>query len=76
MLDPSFIIETKNGYHIYWLLDEEIYKDEISPKKEWNDAVDKWEKIEQSIVTKLNADPVVKDITRILRVGLLLEKEW
>lgn len=67
MLDPSFIIETKNGYHIYWLLDEEIYKDEVT-EKEWNDAVDKWEKIEQSIVTKLNADPVVKDITRILRV--------
>ena len=28
ILDPSFITETKNGYHIFWLLDESIYKEE------------------------------------------------
>ena len=66
-LDPTFIIETKNGWHIYWVLDEPIYKEEISPE-EWDSSVAKWEKIEQSIVTTLNADPVVKDLTRILRV--------
>lgn len=66
-LDPSFIIETQNGYHIYWLLDEPIYKDEITTE-EWEASVVQWERIEQAIVTELNADPVVKDITRILRV--------
>ena len=67
ILDPSFITETKNGYHIFWLLDESIYKEELS-EEAWSEAVSKWEKIEQSIVTTLKADPVVKDITRILRI--------
>lgn len=67
-LEPTFITETKNGYHIYWLLDEVIYKDEIFGEITWDDYVSRWEKIEQTIVTTLKADPVVKDITRILRV--------
>ena len=66
-LDPTFITETKNGYHIYWLLDEVIYKNEIAPE-EWDEAVARWERIEQSIVTALDADKAVKDLTRILRV--------
>lgn len=66
-LMPTFITETKNGYHIFWLLDEPIYKDEIT-EEDWNLAVSRWERIEQSIVTTLNADPVVKDITRIMRI--------
>ena len=66
-LNPTFITETKNGYHIYWLLDEPIYKNEITPEV-WTQAVSDWERIEQNIVTELKADPAVKDITRILRV--------
>ncbi len=66
-LDPTFILETKNGYHIYWLLDEPIYKDEME-KDEWDKTIAKWEKIEQSIVTTLNADQAVKDVPRILRI--------
>lgn len=67
LLEPTFIIETKNGYHMYWLLDEPIFKDEIFGEESWEDYVTKWERIEQSIVTTLKADPVVKDLTRILR---------
>jgi len=66
-LDPTFILETMNGYHIYWCLDEIIYKEEITPE-EWEKSITRWEKIEQNIVTALKADPVVKDLTRILRV--------
>jgi len=66
-LNPTFITETKNGYHVYWLLDEPIYKEEVTPE-EWTKSVADWERIEQSIVTALDADPAVKDITRILRV--------
>ena len=66
-LNPTFIIETKNGYHIYWLLDEPIYKSETTPE-EWESTVARWERIEQAIVLELKSDPVVKDITRILRV--------
>ena len=65
-LSPSFILETYHGYHIYWLLDEALYKED-SPE-EWDEIVARWEKIEQSIVTTLKSDPVVKDITRIMRV--------
>lgn len=67
ILDPSFITETKNGYHVYWLLDEVIYKDECFGN-DWTDAVERWEKLEENIVRTLNADKVVKDLTRILRV--------
>lgn len=66
-LDPTFIIETQNGYHFYWVLDEPIYREEISIQ-EWEEAVIRWEQLEMNIVKELNADPVVKDLTRILRV--------
>lgn len=65
--DPTFIIETKRGYHIYWLLDEPIYKEECT-EEEWNNHIARWEKIELAIVKEFDADPVVKDIPRILRV--------
>lgn len=67
LLDPTFIIETKRGYHVYWVLDEPIYKEDLS-ESEWKTAMSKWEAIEASIVKALDADKVVKDIPRILRV--------
>lgn len=66
-LSPSYILETKNGYHLYWLLDEGVYRDEVSPE-EWDAAVLRWERIEATVVATLKADPVVKDLTRILRI--------
>lgn len=65
-LMPSYILETKNGYHLYWMLDETIYRDECTPQ-EWETAVSRWERIEQTVVSTLKADPVVKDLTRIMR---------
>jgi len=65
-LEPTFILETKNGYHLYWLLDEPIAKEDLTID-EWNSTCSRWEKIEQSLVVYLKADPVVKDIPRILR---------
>lgn len=66
-LMPTYILETKNGYHLYWLLDEAIEKEGLSAE-EWEAYVVRWERIEQSIVTTLKADPVVKDLTRIMRI--------
>ncbi len=66
-LDPTFILETKNGYHIYWLLDEAIFKSEVTDNV-WKESISKWEKIEQSLVIDLKADEKVKDIPRILRI--------
>lgn len=65
-LMPTYILETKNGHHIYWLLDEVIHRDDCTDE-DWALIVERWERIEQSIVTALNADPVVKDLTRIMR---------
>jgi P4 family phage/plasmid primase-like protien len=67
ILDPTYVIETRNGFHVYWVLDEPIFKEEVSAEA-WNEAVEKWERIEQNIVSNLNADPAVKDLTRILRI--------
>jgi len=66
-LDPTFILETKNGHHIYWALDEHIYKEDFT-EEEWLQHISRWEDIEQRIVVTLKADLVVKDVTRILRV--------
>ncbi len=66
-LDPTFILETKNGYHIYWLLDEPLYKADMNID-EWSTAIIEWEQIERSIVLDLKADTVVKDVPRILRI--------
>ncbi len=66
-LMPTFILETKNGHHLYWLLDEPVFRDEVSDA-EWVSAIATWERIEASVVATLKADPVVKDLTRILRI--------
>lgn len=66
ILNPTFITETFNGFHFYWLLDEPIYKEEV---ENWDELVAEWERIEQSIVDTIkDADKQVKDIPRILRV--------
>lgn len=66
-LNPSFILETGHGHHFYWLLDEPIYKLEVSPE-EWEFATQRWTAIEQAIVAALKGDNNCKDIPRILRV--------
>lgn len=65
-LEPTFILETKNGYHIYWILDEPVYKEDMT-EEEWKEVCNRWERIENAIVVDLKADPGVKDIPRILR---------
>ncbi len=66
-LMPTYILETKNGYHIYWLPDEPIFREDYTPE-EWEAVIARWERVEQTIVTTLKADPVVKDVPRILRM--------
>jgi len=66
-LEPTFVLETFHGYHCHWLLDEPIYKNEVT-KEEWEEAMARWERLEQSIVDNLKGDNNAKDIPRILRV--------
>ncbi len=65
-LMPTYILETKNGYHLYWMLDEVIYREDCTPE-EWDANVARWERIEAAVVATLKGDPVVKDLTRIMR---------
>src|SRR3990167_10452039 len=44
-LEPIFIIETKNGWHVYWVLDEPINKEDLS-EEEWKETIKRWERIE------------------------------
>lgn len=67
VLMPTFVIETMRGYHLYWLLDEALFRDEMT-ETEWSETVKKWEGIEAAVVAAVKGDPVVKDATRILRV--------
>jgi P4 family phage/plasmid primase-like protien len=66
-LEPTFVLETFHGYHLHWLLDEPIYKNEVT-KEEWEEAMARWERLEQDIVDNLKGDNNAKDIPRILRV--------
>lgn len=63
-LDPTFIVETQNGHHVYWLLDEPIYKAETP---EWEEMLSQWDRQEQAIVHALNGDKKAQDVCRILR---------
>lgn len=57
---PSLVVSSGNGYHVYWFLDKPIenaYEHEHEIKA-----------ILKGIAGKLNADPAVADIARILRL--------
>lgn len=51
---PTMIIDTKNGYHVYW-------KSLDATKENWDD-------IESRLINYFNADNAVRDIPRVLRV--------
>lgn len=55
-LEPSIIVETKNGFHVYWLLNKEFQEKSL------------FTAIQKSIVAMLNTDPKVVNLARILRV--------
>lgn len=66
ILEPSYIVETMRGYHIYWLLDEPIYKEDAP--LQWEETQKRWLKQEAQIVKTLRGDAKAQDIPRILRV--------
>lgn len=63
---PSIIIETRNGYHCYWLLTN---RDTII-STDWNTA-------EELLVNYFSADKAVKNPSRLMRLPYLMwNKEW
>ncbi len=64
-LNPNVIVETKNGFHVYWLLDFEKPQslDAFTPIQE--KLIDYFAAFEER---KEHADSSVKDINRVLRL--------
>lgn len=54
---PTAVVETRNGYHVYWSIKDDARHD-----------VGSWKRIEDILHTRVRImDPKVKDISRILR---------
>lgn len=66
-VDPTFIVRTKNGFHLYWLLDEQIHRDEVG-EEAWEKAFAQYCEVEERLIAGVGADKNAKDPTRILRV--------
>jgi hypothetical protein len=62
-LRPTFIVESKNGYHCYWGIKQELIKIYGHEK-----AVAVYREINKRIVKKLDGDTNPIDVSRILRV--------
>ncbi|MEK4453441.1 hypothetical protein [Paenibacillus sp. FSL L8-0506] len=55
LLKPSYIVETRNGLHVYWLLQP-------------NTTLDQFSMCEELLISYFNADLKVKNPARLLRV--------
>jgi len=72
---PTYITETKNGLHVFWILEKPIYLSELNPEQQENIRI-KYREIEESILKHFDGDPGAKDVARVLRVpGTLHQKD-
>lgn len=55
---PSFIVETKNGFHVIWLLDA-FYGPE---------GTGRWKNIQRGLIGHFQADRACSDVSRLLRM--------
>ncbi|WP_175548530.1 CHC2 zinc finger domain-containing protein [Dethiosulfatibacter aminovorans] len=53
--EPSFIVETRNGIHVYWLLNEGALPEE-------------WKICTEKLISYFDSDPRVKNPARLMRV--------
>lgn len=73
---PTAIVETKNGFHVYWLFETPVFVDLLRPgsdKAPGEDGPDrvlleKYKSVQSAIIDRFQADPQCKDTTRVLRV--------
>lgn len=67
---PSAIVETKNGFHVYWLLDQPFFLGRESEATEGRDeaVLREYRKAHANIISRFQADPQCIDPVRVLRV--------
>lgn len=72
---PTYVIETKNGFHVYWLLEKPVYLNELNEEQQ-NRLRLEYRAIEEAILDRFDGDPGAKDVARVLRVpGTLHQKD-
>ncbi|WP_219834997.1 DNA-primase RepB domain-containing protein [Paenibacillus sp. R14(2021)] len=54
LIRGAMIVETKNGFHIYWTIR--------------NGSISRFVSIQQALARKFNSDPKITDLTRVMRV--------
>lgn len=63
--EPSIIVDTRNGLHVYWLysIDNEYDLDNFTP-------------IQKSIIARLGSDPTIHDLPRLMRLPNMLWQKY
>jgi len=64
---PTAIVETKNGLHVYWLLEQPIFLNQLNPEQQERLKIG-FRDIEEGILKRFDGDPGAKDLARVLRV--------
>jgi putative DNA primase/helicase len=71
---PTAIVETKNGFHAYWILEAPILLADLNPEQQ-EEIRRQYVLIEESILKHFGGDPAAKDIARVLRVPSTLHQK-
>lgn len=72
---PTYIVETKNGFHVYWVLERPIYLNELNPEQQQELRI-QYRNVEEAILKRYEGDPGAKDVARVLRVpGTIHQKD-
>jgi putative DNA primase/helicase len=67
-LIPTAIVKTKNGLHVYWVLDQPIKLMDIPKEDDRTKLLQRWRTVIERVIARFNADPQAKDVTRVLRI--------
>lgn len=72
---PTYIVETKNGLHVYWLFQKPVYLKDLNPDQQERLKV-LYRDVEEAILKRFDGDPAAKDVARVLRVpGTIHQKD-
>lgn len=72
---PTYVVETKNGFHVYWLLEAPVMLNELNPDQQEQLKLS-YRQVEEAILNRFDGDPGAKDAARVLRVpGTLHQKD-
>lgn len=73
-LVPTYIVETKNGLHVYWVLQAPIFLNRLNEDQQQNLRL-QYRTIEENILKRFDGDPGAKDVARVLRVPQTLHQK-